>query len=213
MIGLDDARDKTVRYRQDSVDEQVRALLNCAPNHNTTFSTTELLDGGLTVSAYSARAGARPTLVCHFTVSCDRSLIIQEQMSLERGVAGVRRNHNDVGSRAIDRTFFDPGGDGFPSSDSAFSLNVVGAIINNQQRDLDMCNHLFDRGFAGLDVAVAEKCFGRGDDHFGFPEWQKFNLVPLAACNQAAALRSKLLVQIGTEQGPFVTLGISMCRP
>ena len=92
-------------------------------------------------------------------------------------------------------------------------LNVVGAIINNQQRDLDMCNHLFDRGFAGLDVAVAEKCFGRGDDHFGFPEWQKFNLVPLAACNQAAALRSKLLVQIGTEQGPFVTLGISMCRP
>lgn len=58
-------------------------------------------------------------------------------------------------------------------------LNVVGAIINNQQRDLDMCNHLFDRGFAGLDVAVAEKCFGRGDDHFGFPEWQKFNLVPL----------------------------------
>ena len=92
-------------------------------------------------------------------------------------------------------------------------LNVVGAIINNQQRDLDMCNHLFDRGFAGLDVAVAEKCFGRVDDHFGFPEWQKFNLVPLAACNQAAALRSKLLVQIGTEQGPFVTLGISMYRP
>jgi purine nucleoside permease len=34
----------------------------------------------------------------------DRSLIIQEQMSLERGVAGVRRNHGDIGSRAIDRT-------------------------------------------------------------------------------------------------------------
>ena len=48
-------------------------------------------------------------------------------------------------------------------------LNVVGAIINNQQRDLDMCNHLFYRGFAGLDVAVAEKCFGRGDDHFWLP--------------------------------------------
>src|SRR5688572_20988932 len=64
-----------------------------------------------------------------------------------------------------------------------------------------MRNHLFHRGFAGLDVAVAEKCFGRGDDHFAFPEWQKFNLVALAACNQAAALRSKLLVQIGTEQG------------
>lgn len=211
MIGLDDARDKTVRYRQDSVDEQVRALLNCTPNHNTTSSTTELLDGGLTVSAYSARAGARPTLVCHFTVSCDRSLIIQEQMSLEGGVAGVRRNHNDVGSRAIDRTFFDPGGDGFPSSDSA--PECCRRDHKQSTADLDMCNHLFDRGFAGLDVAVAEKCFGRGDDHFGFPEWQKFNLVPLAACNQAAALRSKLLVQIGTEQGPFVTLGISMCRP
>lgn len=211
MIGLDDARDKTVRYRQDSVDEQVRALLNCAPNHNTTFSTTELLDGGLTVSAYSARAGARPTLVCHFTVSCDRSLIIQEQMSLERGVAGVRRNHNDVGSMQL--TALSLIRAAMVSRRVIVPLNVVGAIINNQQRDLDMCNHLFDRGFAGLDVAVAEKCFGRGDDHFGFPEWQKFNLVPLAACNQAAALRSKLLVQIGTEQGPFVTLGISMCRP
>jgi hypothetical protein len=119
-------------------------------------------------------------------------------MSLERGVAGVRTNHDDIGCRAIYRTFFDAGGDSFPSSDSAFSLNVVGAIINDQQRNLDMCNHLFHRGFAGLDVAVAEKCFGRGDDHFAFPEWQKFNLVALAACNQAAALRSKLLVQIGT---------------
>jgi hypothetical protein len=82
-------------------------------------------------------------------------------MSLERGVAGVRRNHDDVGSRAVERTFFDPGGDGFPSSYSAFPLNVVGAMINNQQRDRDMCNHLFHRGFAGLDVAVAEKFFGR----------------------------------------------------
>ena len=72
-------------------------------------------------------------------------------MSLERGVGrGVRRNHDDVGSRAVDRTLsFDPGGDGFPSGDSAFSLNVVGAIINNHHRDLDMCNHLFHRGFAG----------------------------------------------------------------
>jgi hypothetical protein len=70
---------------------------------------------------------------------------------------------------------------------STFSLNIVGAIINNQQRDLDMRDHLFHRGFAGLDVAVAEKCFGRGDDHFAFPEWQKFNLVALAACDQAAA--------------------------
>jgi hypothetical protein len=54
MIGLDNAREKTVRYRQDSVDEQVRPLLNCARSHNSTFSRTELLDGGLTMSAHSA---------------------------------------------------------------------------------------------------------------------------------------------------------------
>jgi hypothetical protein len=45
-----------------------------------------------------------------------------------------------------------------PVECSTFSLNIVGAIINNQQRDLDMRDHLFHRGFAGLDVAVAEKC-------------------------------------------------------
>jgi hypothetical protein len=70
MIGLDNPREKTVRYRQDSIDEQLRLLLNCARSYETTFSRTELLDGGLTISAHSARAGARPTLVSHFTVSC-----------------------------------------------------------------------------------------------------------------------------------------------
>jgi hypothetical protein len=59
-------------------------------------------------------------------------------MSLKSGVAGMRWNHHDIGSGAIDRFLFDPVCDGFPSNDAALSLDVVGTIINNQQRDLDI---------------------------------------------------------------------------
>jgi hypothetical protein len=93
-------------------------------------------------------------------------------MGLKRGVAGVRRNDDDIGSRAIDRSFFDPGRDGFPSSDATFSLDVVGTIINDQQRNLDIRDNCLHGGFAGLDIAVAEKCLRGGGYYFAFTEWQ-----------------------------------------
>ena len=93
----------------------------------------------------------------------------------------MRWNHHDIGSRAIHRILFDPVCDCFPSSDAALSLDVVGTIINNQQRHLDISNHLFKSGFAGLDVAVAEKCLGGGDDYFAFAEWQEPDLFAFPA--------------------------------
>ena len=76
-------------------------------------------------------------------------------MGLKRGVAGMRWNHHDIGSRAIDRILFDPGCDGLPSSDAAFPVDVIGSIIHNQQRDLDICNHLFHRRSAGLHTEMS----------------------------------------------------------
>src|SRR5262249_6897578 len=105
----------------------------------------------------------------------DDSLVFDELVSLNRKIGGDRGNDQniDLGRRHSIR--FDLSDNRFTSRQDSLSLNVIRGIIDDQQGHLDLPHRVPHCCFAGVDVPIAQKGLGRGDDESPLPILEKLH--------------------------------------